>query len=340
MNNIFCVDLELKKLLEIIYAPMYTKILFSAIELKIFSELKEEKTHIEVANKLDLHTDNTRYFLDTLTGMGFLEKKSGFYKNTPLSSKYLVKNSDVYIGDHLRGYNLGSGFEELEIVKLLREGPNSEAGKKKGLEAYNVFGDWTEMIKAMQKGGRAKEIADLVYSLPEFKKFSKMLDLGGGPGLLSIEIAKRSPNLKTVIFDTPEVCKVAECSIREAKMEKQAQVLIGDYLKDPIGDGYDFILAIGTLNFAKHDMDMVIGKLYKALNPNGVFMCISEGLTDENTKPKEIIAAWLPSSLKGFDFSLKQGEISDAMLRNGFKSVYKRTASMLTGEMDIDIARK
>lgn len=340
MNNNFYVDSNLKKLLEMIYAPMYTKILFAAIELDVFSELKEEKTHIKVAKDLKLHVDNTRYLLDALVGMEMLEKEAGIYKNTSIASKYLERNSELYIGDHIRIYNMASGFEELDIVKLMKEGPKSDAANKEGLEAYKTFGDFTEMIKVLQRGGRAKEIADLVSSLPEFDNFSKMLDLGGGPGLLGMEVVKRHPDLNAVIFDAPDVGKVAEASIREYNLEDRVEVLTGDYLKDSIGEGYDFILAIGTLNFAKHDMDSIINKIYNALNPNGVFMCISEGLTHENTRPKEITVAWLPSFLKGFDFSLKQGEVSDSALRNGFKSVYKRTASMLTGEMDIDIARK
>lgn len=71
-------------------------------------------------------------------------------------------------------------------------------------------------------------------------------------------------------------------------------------------------MAVGTLNFVKHDLDKVIKKIYDALNPKGVFMCISERLTHEKTRPKEVAVSWLPSFLKGCDFSLEQGEISDA----------------------------
>ncbi|MTI60058.1 MAG: class I SAM-dependent methyltransferase [Firmicutes bacterium] len=112
-------------------------------------------------------------------------------------------------------------------------------------------------------------------------------------------------------------------------------------MTDAIGEGYDFILASGTLNFAKNDLDKIIKKIYKALNSKGVFMCISEGLTNERTKPKEMVVGWLPSFLKGYDFSLEQGEVSDVVLRNGFKNVYKRTANISQmGKVDIDIARK
>ncbi|WP_027398998.1 class I SAM-dependent methyltransferase [Anaerovorax odorimutans] len=340
MNCNSFVDLKVKKLLDMIYAPMYTKTLFAAIELNIFSELKESKLYTEVAENLKLNRDNTKWLLNALAGMELLHKEKGFYRNSSLSNRYLVKDSDWFIGDHLRIYNSSSGYDGLDIVKLIKEGPKNEESDKEGLEAYAVFGDWTEILKTGQKGGRAKEIAEMVSDLPEFLHFKKMLDLGGGPGLIGIEIIKKNPKLKGVIFDAADVGKVADESIKENKLENRVEVLTGDYLKDYIGKDYDFILAIATLNFAKHNMDFIMKKIYDALNPGGVFMCISEGLTCEDTKPKEIVVSWLPSFLKGFDFSLRQGEVSDSALRCGFKTVYKQTVSMFSGDMDVDIARK
>lgn len=195
------------------------------------------------------------------------------------------------------------------MIKLIRERPGSYAEDKEGLEAYAILGDWTEMMKTQQRGGRAMEVSAMVA----FSSFRKMLDPGGGPGLLGIAIVNRHPELRAVIFDTPKECN----------LENRVEVMTGDYLKDSIGEGYDFILAIGTLNFAKHDLDLAVKKIYDALNPNGVFMCISEGLTHEATRSKEMVVSWLPSVLKGFDFRLKQG-----------------TVSMFTGDMDVDIAKK
>ncbi len=340
MNKNFKVDAEAQRLLDMIYAPMYTKILFAAIELDVFSELEKAKMHTEVAEKLDLNPENTKCLLDALTGMDLLEKEKGFYKNTGLASKYLVLGCELYLGDHLRGYNITAGFNEIDVAKLVKEGPNDENTSKMGLEAYSMFSDLTEMMKSLQRGGRAREIADLVSELPEFPGFEKMLDMGGGPGLIGMAVVRKHPKMNGVIFDVHEVGRVARKLIKENEMKDRMKVMTGDYLKDSIGQEYDFILAIGTLNFAKHEMDTIIKKIYKALNPKGVFMCISDGLTHEETRPKEMVAAWLPSLLKGFNFSLKQGEVSDAVLRNGFRSVYKQTVNMLTGPMDVDVARK
>lgn len=339
-------DSQINKLFEmVLYYPLYPQILLAGIRFGIFSELKETKKPMEIAEKLSLHPENTGYLLDALAAMELLEKKEGSYKNTALSDKHLVKGSDSYIGEYLleeyRRTNSGAaGFENIDIVKLVKEGPDSGCRDKEGLEAHALFGDYTEMLKSCQKAGRAREIADIVASLPEFGGFKKMLDLGGGPGLIGMAVVKSHPVLKGVIFETPAVKKAVEEAIKEYNLESRVEILTGDYTTDPIGEGYDLILAVGTLNFAKHDLDAVMRKIHAALNPQGVFICISEGLTFEKTRPKDMVVAWLPSSLKGCDFSLAQGEVSDAALRNGFRNVYKRTMHLIMGEMDVDIARK
>lgn len=310
------VDPSVKKLLNLIYAPMYTKTLFAAIELNIFSELEENLSPSEVAAKLNLHPENTKHLLDALTGMALLEKEKGHYRNTRLASKYLVKGLTSFIGDHLRGDSRNSGFEDIDLVKLTQEGPPGTEGTKKGFEFFLQSRDWTEMLKAQQRGGRAQEIADLVSVLPEFSSFKKMLDLGGGPGLIGLEIVSRHPDLQGVIFDTDVMGQTARESIKELHLENRAAVMTGDFLQDSIGEGYDLILAIGVMNFAKSDLDAVVRKIYTALNPKGIFICISEGLTHEGTQPKEMVVAWLPTFLQGFDFSLEQGEVSEALLKN------------------------
>ncbi len=87
-------------------------------------------------------------------------------------------------------------------------------------------------------------------------------------------------------------------------------------------------------------MDSVIRNIYDALNPGGVFVNCSEGLTEERTKPEPMVLTMMTMTLMGRDFALSQGEIADSMLRVGFKSVHSRTLETDWGPMDLDIGRK
>jgi hypothetical protein len=332
-------DAGLTQLFKLIYAPMYTKVLFAGIELGLFAELEKKQSYSEIAAKLGLHPENTGYLLDALVAMELVEKREGLYRNTALSSKYLTPEGSMFIGRYLRAYSSTSGFGDLDIVKSVKEGPVG-AIQKEGLEAHEVFGDYTEMLQTSQRIGRAAEIAELVAVLPEFGEFRRMLDLGGGPGLIGMAIVQTHPELQGIIFETPAMGEAARRAIEEYRMTERVTVLTGDYLKDSIGAGYDLVLASGTLNFAKHNLDGMIRKIYDSLNPRGVLIGISEGLTHEKTRPAEMVIGWLPSFLKGYDFSLEQGAVSDAALRNGFRSVYKQTMNFCNGELDVDIARK
>jgi hypothetical protein len=75
-------------------------------------------------------------------------------------------------------------------------------------------------------------------------------------------------------------------------------------------------------------------------NSWGLFINFQEGMTQENTKP-DVMLAHTPHALAaGKTMTFKQGQIADAMIRTGFKSVQSRTLTTPLNEMDLDIARK
>jgi len=109
---------------------------------------------------------------------------------------------------------------------------------------------------------------------------------------------------------------------------------------DDIGTGYDLIRACATLNFARHDLDTLIGKVHCALNSGGVFIAFQDGMTHERTQPDTMLGH-LGDALRSVqDFSFDQGEIAASMLRCGFRSVHSQTIDTPMGAMDLDIARK
>jgi cyclopropane fatty-acyl-phospholipid synthase-like methyltransferase len=147
------------------------------------------------------------------------------------------------------------------------------------------------------------------------------------------------PEMTGVVFDRPVVAAVANELIKEYGLQERVSVMEGDYLVDDIGTGYDLIWACATLNFARHDLDTLIGKVHDALNPGGVFIAFQDGMTHERTQPDTMLGH-LGDALRSVqDFSFDQGEISASMLRCGFRIVHSRTIETPMGAMDLDIAR-
>ncbi len=143
------------------------------------------------------------------------------------------------------------------------------------------------------------------------------------------------------LYDVPDMRDAVNESIRMQNAETRVQFMGGDYLKDNIGSGYDLVLAIGTLNFAKSSLDPIMKKMHAALNEGGVMLCVGDGVHQDGTRPKDVLAGWLVSGLQGVDYRMPRGLIADAALRAGFRNVHT-LASVATymGTMDIEILRK
>ena len=331
-------DVDCNELYASLYAPIRSKLLLAAIELKIFDELSKPSSAEAVAQAIDAHLQNTEIFLDGLVACDFLEKKNSLYWNTPASQAFLVEGSPTYMGTLLARSSqmMLSGLDDLP--SLVKKGPHPSS-KDADMGSEDV---WAHFAKSMANYERvaAQQVVKVISGLQEFPSFGRMLDLGGGPGIYGIAIVSGHPNMKGVIFDRPAVVKVAESFIKEYELEDRMDVMGGDYFHDSIGGGYDLIWACATLNFYKDNLDSLMQKIYSALNPGGVFVSFQDGLTRERTKPSEMVLGMLSSTLMGQDMGFDQGFIADSMLRVGFKSVCSRTMNTPGGPMDLDIGRK
>jgi hypothetical protein len=332
------VNESFEDLYRMLMGPIKSKLLLTGIELKVFNQLSEPRSADAVAEAISTHRENTRLFLDGLAASDLVVKKNGLYQNTPVTQAFLAEGSPTFLGPILT--ITAQGFFTLDdLPKLVKEGPPPPSPEA-DMTSEQTWAQFTVAMANMQRAGIARQAPEIVSGLPEFPSFKKMLDLGGCAGLVGIAIVASHPEMKGVIFDRPAIVKVAETSIKEYEMEDRMEVLGGDFIHDPIGEGYDLIWASSALSLAKDDMDSLTKKIYDVLNPGGVFLVLHEGLTYERTKPADMVLSMLSMALTSEDMRFDQGEIADSMLRVGFKSVRSRTLDTDWGPMDLDIGRK
>ena len=205
-----------------------------------------------------------------------------------------------------------------EMIHLIKNGPRPLPE----ISDENQWGKSARLTANMTRVGRARGIADLVSSRPEFPSFSKILDMGCGCGLIGVAVTAAHPFLKCYLMDKPPVAKVADEIVAEYGMEDRIETIAGDYVNDPIGEGYDFIMANYTLNFYKGNLDGIMTKVRAALKPGGLFLVTSDGLTDEKTAPDLSVISWLPVQLQGTDMSFQYDDIPNAMFKAGFSWVH------------------
>ena len=321
----------------ILIAPIRSKLMLAGIKLGVFDHLSEPATADAVAAEIGIHPENTGLFLDGLAACDLVTKKDGTYQNTTIAQEFLVEGSQTFMGPMLT-ITAQTFFAIDDLPKLVREGPPPTP------ESDMADGDmWAQYAAAManaERAGIARQAPEIISGLPEFPTLTKMLDLGGGPGLIGIAIVAAHPNMSGTIFDKPAMVRVAETAIKEYGLEDRMGVMGGDFIHDPIGEGYDLIWASSALSLAKDDMDSLIAKIHNSLSPGGVFVVLHEGLTRERTGPDAMVLSMMPLALTGLDMRFDQGFIADSMLRVGFRSVRSSTLETDWGLMDLDVGRK
>ncbi len=327
------------KLFNLQYGTIRSWLLISAVEFKVFNHTVEKKTVQEIASAIKTHESNTELFLNALCALELLRKESGLYLNTELSNTFLVEGRETYLGGTLllnEQWNLES---RAQMVELVTNGPLPQQEESDYTGDY--FADHIKVMRNLARSGVSQLVAKEINSLPEFSGMNTMLELGGGHGMDCIALAMKSPTLTAVVFDNPAVVKVTQEIIAEYDMEERITTMGGDYMTDPIGGGYDLIYAKATLNFFRDNLNPLFEKIYNALNPGGIFISIHDGLTDEGTKPADIVFSWLSTGLSASDLSFARQVIPNAMLAAGFKSVQTAPFPFFMGDtLEFTLGRK
>ena len=96
------------------------------------------------------------------------------------------------------------------------------------------------------------------------------LDMGSGPAMLAMAVAREAPELKVVAFDSSEDSReIATENIREADLAERVSTATGDVHAIPFEDGYaNLIVSRGSMFFWK-DLKDAFKEIYRVLAPNG-----------------------------------------------------------------------
>lgn len=135
--------------------------------------------------------------------------------------------------------------------------------------------------------GRAKNVAPVFAEKAPLAQSKKLLDVGGGTGIYSIVCVKRHPHLRAVVWDRPEVLKVAREFADAAGVADRIELIAGDMFVDEPPADCDAVLLSNIL----HDWDVpeckkIIDNLATSLPVGGRLMIHDALLNDAMDGPR------------------------------------------------------
>ncbi len=105
----------------------------------------------------------------------------------------------------------------------------------------------------------------------------RLMDLGGGSGVVAIALAKRWPKLEVTIVDIATVCAAGREIAAAEGVDDRILFQGADFLRDPLPGGFDAVLECDVAVFS----EALFRRIRETLRPGGRFVIVDELLPDE-----------------------------------------------------------
>ena len=215
---------------------------------------------------------------------------------TLLAREHLVPGGEFDISDYLAQERENMGV--LKIMERLKTNrPAGESGDTAGQGVAFIYREG--MDSAMEReasarkltlalAGRAKNVAPVLAQRADLRDAKLLLDVGGGTGIYSIAFLQKYPSLRAIVWDRPQVLKVAMEMAEAYGVSGRLECREGDMFTDPV-PAADVILLSNIL----HDWDVnecraLLGHCAKGLSPNGKLLIHDAFLNDALDGPLSV----------------------------------------------------
>ncbi|WP_052890136.1 methyltransferase [Thermogemmatispora carboxidivorans] len=257
-----------------------TKILLTAIKLDLFTRLLErQKTAADLAREIEANANHLELLLNALVGVGVLEKRDDYYRNTPLAQSHLVRGMRFWYWAHLDDL-LWHAWEQLERIILSGRDVAQQTLFEKDPEAA------TYLLLALYQGSFEK--AQAIASIVDLSPFHTLLDIGGGAGTCSIALRLAYPHLHATIFDLPGTLPMTQQMTQQANLQDRINLIAGDVTKDGLPGIYDAVLVSHVVHWLDEEqISLLFNKVSTALEDHGMVLVRDFFLETSKTAPRQ-----------------------------------------------------
>jgi predicted O-methyltransferase YrrM len=231
---------------------------------------------------------------------------------TMQAREHLLPGGEFYVGDYL-GLSTDAPGVQAMIERLATNLPQGERPDEQGVGF--IYRD--DLRSAMESeatarhftlalAGRAKNVAPLLAERAELDDARLLVDVGGGTGIYSIACLQRHPRIRAIIWDRPEVLKVAQEMAANYGVSDRLELVAGDMFADPVPHGADVLLLSNILHdWDVDDCQLLVNRCAAALQSGGRLLVHDVYLNDalDGPLPIALYSAALFSFTRGRAYS-------------------------------------
>lgn len=273
------------QLLEMIFGFMLSRSIAVAAQFKIADLLKDSpKTSDEMAQVIGAHPRSLYRLLRALAGAGiFAEAADGRFSLTPLGE---LLRSDA--AESLRGF-AATLADEVNFA-VWADLPYSI---QKGAPVVpHKFGmPWFEWLG--QHPIKAGEFHDAMTSLSagavaavikayDFSGINKLVDVGGGHGLLLGSVLSKYQNMKGILYDAPGVVTGAQEVLEAHGVADRCEAVGGDFLESVPAGGDAYIMKHIIHDWSDEECVTILNHCRAGMAPRGKILIVEMVIPERN----------------------------------------------------------
>jgi 2-hydroxy-4-(methylsulfanyl)butanoate S-methyltransferase len=316
------------EVLALLDQPLEGAAVAAALELGLFWLLESEPLHVAaIGEALGISETRCSAWLNFLEGMGFVEESRSLWRPSRLAT-------DVVLG----GYSAATwrllaqeARERLEAIsdlpRALRAAPDEAPATADYVERMAADQDrarrFTRMLFEIHRG-----LADEVAVALDLSGVLRLMDLGGGSGVVAIALARRWPNLTVTVVDIANVCVAGQEIVAEAGLGDRIGFHAANFTGDPLPGGFDAVLECDVAVYS----ESIFGRVRDALQPGGRFIVVDEFEPEEGMSDRARLGWRLVRTLADPDWKPKtMARTRDLLVRAGLVDLTEATLARQPG---------
>ena len=300
----------------------------AAMETGLFWLLAQQPLNTQsVAHELNIPHNRCRVWLQMLCSYGLLEQTNTVYVPSSTAQTAIL---DAYSQDTWAFLALESR-ERVPAVRDLAQNihVSGSVWDVLGLSPPDYFRNLQENpVRARQFTRMLYEIhqplATALAASLDMQGVDRMLDLGGGSGVMSFALLRRHPQLTAVVFDIHNVCAAGREIARENALGDRVTYQSGDFIHDELPSGFDLVLDCDVGPYT----ETMLRKIRSTLNPGGRLVIVEKfAPSKEAVHPTRLHWAFLSSMENPDRTGTTAPEVENLLTKTGFEILSTQTLS-------------
>lgn len=311
------------ELFQLVGAAWLSKSIAVAARLGIADILeKGPLTCDEIAEATGAHSESLLRLLRVLGAFGiFAATEDGKFVNSPMSEQ-LRTNHPM----SLRYFCMLSGEEYYDawgaLLHTIQTG-ESAFPKVFGSNVYELMDRNPETARVYDHAMQdlARPVGMLLARDFDFKSIKKVVDVGGGSGILTRTVLKFYPHVEGVVVDREDVVTRAKESVN-GEFNGRLAFKTGDFF-DNVEEGGDVYFLKNVLhNWNEESCAKILGTVRKAMHEKARLLVIEPLVENEDTSPRKLMNALFQIVIcQDGTRDRTQAEMREMLSANGFHVV-------------------